>query len=242
MKWRMYGGSKHGTPRKCKFNLYGCVYFGWWHPGSPRPSKAWRGDPGAHHPRICCSACVVLCWPVDFWRFVWLFWVCAFCCFQWFCRFVGLWVCQHFRVLFAYFVCDLGVLVKVLNIAVCVWGESFFFGVVDCIPCSEIHGCDGAEAAAARSPPPPWLPGPLCGRPPGSAFIKADQLDPWIKDQIKITLLPTISHLQLPNFVFCGRACPSHMTQNLVTVGAQLWTTERFLVDPWSMDYADPVW
>ena len=77
---------------------------------------------------------------------------------------------------------------------------------------------------------------------PGSAFIKADQLDPWIKDQIKITLLPTISHLQLPNFVSCGRACPSHMTQNLVTVGAQLWTAERFLVDPWSMDYADPVW
>ena len=76
----------------------------------------------------------------------------------------------------------------------------------------------------------------------GSAFIKPDQLDPWIKDQIKITLLPTISHLQLLNFVSCGRACPSHMTQNLVTVGAKLWTAERFLVDPWSIDYADPVW
>ena len=67
---------------------------------------------------------------------------------------------------------------------------------------------------------------------PGSAFIKPDQLDPWIKDQIKITLLPTISYLLLPNFVSCGRACPSHMTQNLVTVGAKLWTAERFLVDP----------
>ena len=77
---------------------------------------------------------------------------------------------------------------------------------------------------------------------PGPTFIKPDQLDPWIKDQIKITLLPTISHLLLPNFVSCGRACPSHMTQNLVTVGAKLWTAERFLVDPWSMDYADPVW
>ena len=77
---------------------------------------------------------------------------------------------------------------------------------------------------------------------PGSAFIKPDQLDPWIKDQIKITLLPTTSHLQLPNFVSCGRARPSHMTQNLVTVGAKLWTAERFPVDPWSMDYADPVW
>ena len=76
----------------------------------------------------------------------------------------------------------------------------------------------------------------------GSAFIKPDQLDPWIKDQIKITLLLKILHLLLPNFVSCGRACPSHMAQNLVTVGAKLWTAERFLVDPWSMDYADPVW
>ena len=75
----------------------------------------------------------------------------------------------------------------------------------------------------------------------GPTFIKPGQLDPWIKDQIKITLLPTVSHLLLPNFVSCGRACPSHMTQNLVTVGAKLWTAERFLVDPWSMDYADPV-
>ena len=71
---------------------------------------------------------------------------------------------------------------------------------------------------------------------PGSAFIKPDQLDPWIKDLIKITLLSTVSHLQLPNFVSCGRACPSHMKQNLVTVGAKLWTAEPFLVDPWSMD------
>ena len=76
----------------------------------------------------------------------------------------------------------------------------------------------------------------------GSAFIKPDQRNPWIKDQIKITLLPIISHLLLPNFVSCGRACPSHMTQNLVTVGAKLWTADRFIVDPWSMDYADPVW
>ena len=73
------------------------------------------------------------------------------------------------------------------------------------------------------------LPNPLK---PGPTFIKPDQLDPWIKDQIKITLLPTISHLLLPNFVSCGRACPSHMTQNLVTVGAKLWTADRFLVDP----------
>ena len=77
---------------------------------------------------------------------------------------------------------------------------------------------------------------------PGSAFIKPDQLDPWIKDQIKITLLSTIAPLQLPNFVSCGRDKPSHMTQNLVTVGATLWTAEYFLVDPWSMDQADLVW
>ena len=82
----------------------------------------------------------------------------------------------------------------------------------------------------------------LVGCIPGSAFIKPDQLDPGIKDQIKITLLPTISHLQLLNFVSCARACPSHMTQNLVTVGAKLWTAECFLFDPWSMDQADLVW
>ena len=56
---------------------------------------------------------------------------------------------------------------------------------------------------------------------PGSAFIKPDQLDPWIKDQLGNTLLSTILHLQLPNFVSCGRDKPSHMTQNLVTVGAK---------------------
>ena len=66
----------------------------------------------------------------------------------------------------------------------------------------------------------------------GPTFIKPDQLDPWIKDQVKMTLLSTISPLQLPNFVSCGRDKPSHMTQNLVTIGAKLWRTERFLVDP----------
>ena len=57
---------------------------------------------------------------------------------------------------------------------------------------------------------------------PGSAFIKPDQRNPWIKDQLRNALLSTILYLQLPNFVWCGRACPSHMTQNLVTVGAKL--------------------
>ena len=56
----------------------------------------------------------------------------------------------------------------------------------------------------------------------GSAFIKPDQRNPWIKDQLGNALLSTISHLQLPNFVSCGRDKPSHMTQNLVTVGAKL--------------------
>ena len=61
---------------------------------------------------------------------------------------------------------------------------------------------------------------------PGPTFIKHDELDPWIKDQMKITLLSTVSPLQLPNFVSCGR------DKNLVTVGTKLWTAERFLVDP----------
>ena len=46
--------------------------------------------------------------------------------------------------------------------------------------------------------------------------------------------LSTISPLQLPNFVSCGRDKPSHVTQNLVTVGTKLWTADRFLVDPWN--------
>ena len=57
---------------------------------------------------------------------------------------------------------------------------------------------------------------------PGPTFIKPDQRNPWIKDQLGNDLLSTILHLQLPNFVSCGRDKPSHMTQNLVTVGAKL--------------------
>ena len=43
---------------------------------------------------------------------------------------------------------------------------------------------------------------------PGLAFIETvgDQLDPWINDQLKITLLPTVFSLKLRNFVFNGMA------------------------------------
>ena len=37
-----------------------------------------------------------------------------------------------------------------------------------------------------------------------------------------------------------GQALP-HDTK-IVTVGAKLWTEERFVVDPWSKDQADLVW
>ena len=77
---------------------------------------------------------------------------------------------------------------------------------------------------------------------PGSAFIKPDQRNPWIKDQLGNALLSTILHLQLPNFVSCGRDKPSHMTQNLVTVGVKLQAGEWFLFVPWSTDQADLVW
>ena len=56
----------------------------------------------------------------------------------------------------------------------------------------------------------------------GPIFIKPDQRNPWIKDQLGNDLLFTILHLQLPNFVSCGRDKSSHMTQNLVTVGVKL--------------------
>ena len=61
-----------------------------------------------------------------------------------------------------------------------------------------------------------------CGDTPCSAFIKPDQRNPWIKDQLGNALLSTMLHLPLPNFVSCGRDKPSHMTQNLVTVGVKL--------------------
>ena len=48
---------------------------------------------------------------------------------------------------------------------------------------------------------------------PGPTFIKPDQRNPWIKDQLWNDLLSTILHLQLPNFVSCGRDKPSHMTK-----------------------------
>ena len=77
---------------------------------------------------------------------------------------------------------------------------------------------------------------------PALTFIKQHQLDPSVKDQIKITLLSTISPLQLPNFVLCGRYKPSHMTQNFITVRAQLWTAVHFVIDPQSTAQADLVW
>ena len=82
----------------------------------------------------------------------------------------------------------------------------------------------------------------ITARYPGPSFIKPDQLHPWIKDQLRNALLSTILSLQLPNSVSCGRACPSHRTQNLVTVGTKLLTREWFSFDPWSMDQADLVW
>ena len=58
-----------------------------------------------------------------------------------------------------------------------------------------------------------------------AAFIKPDQPDPWIKGQIKITLLSAISSLQLSNFMLCGRA--------LVTVGGKIVDSRAFPI--WSL-------
>ena len=57
---------------------------------------------------------------------------------------------------------------------------------------------------------------------PVSAFIKPDQLDPWIKDQIGNTLLSTILHLQLQNFVSCGRDKPCRQESDFYLI-----------LDPW---------
>ena len=72
-------------------------------------------------------------------------------------------------------------------------------------------------------------------RAPGSAFIKPDQPGPWIKDQIKIILLSTISPIQLPNFVSCGRDKPSHMTQNFVTGNCRGKIVDSRAFPSWSL-------
>ena len=90
-----------------------------------------------------------------------------------------------------------------------------------------------------------------CSDTPGSAFIKPDQLDPWIKDQLGNALLSTILPPQLWNFVSCGRACPSHMTQNLVTVACRGEIVDRRMIFIWSLIHGsgwsglikvEPVW
>ena len=66
--------------------------------------------------------------------------------------------------------------------------------------------------------------------------VETERSSKWQPYHYWLCFYQTVLHLQLPNFVSCGRAYPSHMTQNLVTVGAKLWTAEHFLIDPWSMD------
>ena len=94
-----------------------------------------------------------------------------------------------------------------------------------------------------------WGPSPIADGTPdggfaGQALLLSNQISliHGSRIKIKIILLSTISPLQLPNFVSCGRNKPSHKTQNFFTVGAKLWTAERFLVDPWSVDQADLIW
>ena len=76
---------------------------------------------------------------------------------------------------------------------------------------------------------------------PGPTFIKLNQFDPWIKDELGKALLPKILPLQLQNVVLGGRACPSHKTQTFVTVGAKLLTGGGFSLDLKSMDQSNPV-
>ena len=100
-----------------------------------------------------------------------------------------------------------------------------------CVP----SACNEPRPITAPAPGPRhWGNGtPRGSRRTGPTFIKPDQLDPWIKDQMKTTLLSTISPLQLPNFVSCGRDKPSHKTQNLGTVGTKIVDSRAFL--SWSL-------
>ena len=66
----------------------------------------------------------------------------------------------------------------------------------------------------------------------------------WSMDQGSNENHSPVKHFAPTVTKFCvtWEGKPSHVTQNLVTVGTKLWTAERFLVDPWSMDQADLVW
>ena len=95
---------------------------------------------------------------------------------------------------------------------------------------------------------------------PGDAYMSGNRetlLAPILSNQISLIHGSRINQEMIcfPQFcpysyqILChvgglvrGRACPSHMTQNLVTVGVKLLTGEGFLFDPWSMDQADLVW
>ena len=75
-----------------------------------------------------------------------------------------------------------------------------------------------------------------------SQFYQTRSAGSMDQGSTKNALLSIILSLQLLTFLACGMACSSHMTQNLVTVGAKLLTGEWFSFDPWSMDQADLVW
>ena len=57
---------------------------------------------------------------------------------------------------------------------------------------------------------------------PGLNFIKQDQLDSWIEDQIEKALVTAILPAQLQNFVSSGRDKPTHQTQNIIPVRTEL--------------------
>ena len=59
-----------------------------------------------------------------------------------------------------------------------------------------------------------------------TVMTNPDQLDPWLKDQLGNALLSTILPQSYEIFVSYGRACPSHMTQYLVTIWAKTLTGE----------------
>ena len=44
----------------------------------------------------------------------------------------------------------------------------------------------------------------------GPAFIKSDQVDPWVKDKLEIIVLSVLFPLHLQNVVMCERAVACH--------------------------------
>ena len=81
-----------------------------------------------------------------------------------------------------------------------------------------------------------------CGGNMNLAFIRPDQFDPWIKNQLKYLFCLKFSCYSYKILWHVRQLASSTCHKTFVNVGAKLKTTELFLIDAYSMDSVDPFW